>query len=63
MANNKTLLKAIERKEKQIGKQMKKLRWAKSIKERDKAREEIARLSSEELKMRQQIRYNNAVGD
>lgn len=62
-ASNKTLLKAIERKGKQIAKQKQKLRWSKSIKDRDKAREEIARLSSEELRMRQQIRYNQASGD
>lgn len=63
MANNKTLLKAIERKEKQIEKQQKKAKWAKSQADRDKARDEIVRLSTERMRMKQQIRFNNAMSN
>lgn len=61
MANNKTLLVAIERKQKQIAKQRKKLKHAKSESYKDSARDEIARLETAMLNMQNQIKFNHAV--
>lgn len=61
MANNKTLLTAIERKRKQIAKQRKKLKHAKSESDRGLARDEIARLEAAMLNMQNQIKFNHAV--
>lgn len=61
MANNKTLLTAIERKRKQIAKQRKKLKHAKSELDKDTARNEIARLETEMLNMQNQIKMNHAI--
>lgn len=61
MANNKTLLAAIERKRKQIAKQRKKLNHAKSELDKDSARDEIARLETAMLNMQNQIKFNHAI--
>lgn len=61
MANNKTLLTAIERKRKQIAKQRKKLKHARSELDRDSARDEIARLETAMLNMQNQIKFNHAI--
>ena len=61
MANNKTLLTAIERKRKQIAKQRKKLKHAKSELDKDSARYEIARLETAMLNMQNQIKFNHAI--
>ncbi|AUR85256.1 coil containing protein [Vibrio phage 1.071.A._10N.286.46.A12] len=61
MANNKTLLTAIERKRKQIAKQRKKLKHAKSELDKDSARDEIVRLETAMLNMQNQIKFNHAV--
>ena len=61
MANNKTLLTAIERKRKQIAKQRKKLKHAKSELDKDSARDEIARLKTTMLNMQNQIKFNHAI--
>lgn len=61
MANNKTLLTAIERKRKQIAKQRKKLKHAKSELSKDSARDEIARLEIAMLNMQNQIKFNHAI--
>ena len=61
MANNKTLLTAIERKRKQISKQRKKLKHAKSELDKDLALDEIARLETAMLNMQNQIKMNHAI--
>ena len=61
MANNKTLLTAIERKRRQIAKQRKKLKHAKSELDKDSARDEIARLETAMLNLKNQIKFNHAV--
>lgn len=61
MANNKTLLFAIERKRKQIAKQRKKLKHAKSELDKDSSRDEIARLETAMLNMQNQIKFNHAI--
>ena len=61
MANNKTLLVAIERKRKQISKQRKKLKHAKSELDKDSARDEMARLETAMLNMQNQIKFNHAI--
>ncbi|AUR96144.1 coil containing protein [Vibrio phage 1.216.O._10N.222.55.C12] len=61
MANNKTLLTAIERKRKQIARQRKKLKHAKSELDKDTARHEIARMETEMLNMQNQIKMNHAI--
>lgn len=61
MANNKTLLTAIERKRKQIAKQRKKLKHAKGELDKDSARDEIARLETAMLNMQNQIKFNHAI--
>ena len=61
MANNKTLLTAIERKRKQIAKQRNKLKHAKSELDKDTARNEVARLETEMLNMQNQIKMNHAI--
>lgn len=63
MTNNKTLLTAIERKRKQIAKQQRKLKNAKSEVDRDLARDEIKRLKTAMLNMQNQIKMNHAIGD
>lgn len=63
MANNKTLLKAIERKDYQLRKQSKKLANSRSKVDRDKARDEIQRLQSLKLDMQNQIKLNTVMGD
>jgi predicted nucleic acid-binding Zn-ribbon protein len=63
MANNKTLLTAIERKRNQIAKQQRKLKNAKSEVDRDLARDEIKRLQTAMLNMQNQIKMNHAMGD
>lgn len=62
MANNKTLLTAIERKRKQIVKQRRKLKNAKSEIDRDSARNEIKRLQMAMLNMQNQIKMNHLCG-
>lgn len=61
VANNKTLLTAIERKRKQIAKQRKKLKHAKGELDKDSARDEIARLETAMLNMQNQIKFNHAI--
>lgn len=63
MANNKTLLTAIERKRKQIEKQRKKLKHANSESDKDLARDEIARLQTAMLNMQNQIKMNHTIKD
>lgn len=58
MANNKTLLKAIERCEKRIARAKAKRKWSKSILDRDKALEVIQENESKMLRLRQQIQFN-----
>ena len=60
MANNKTLFKAIERCEKRIARAKNKRRWSRSILDRDKADETIKEQESKILRLRQQIRFNDA---
>ena len=63
MANNKTLLTAIERKRKQIAKQQRKIKNAKSEIDRDLAQDEIKRLHTAMLNMQNQIKMNHAVNN
>lgn len=61
MANNKTLLKAMERCEKRIARAKNKRQWSKSILDRDKAQEMIEENESKIIRLRQQIQFNIAM--
>lgn len=63
MANNKTLLKAIEKKDHQLRKQSRKLNNSRSEVDRDKARDEIQRLQRLKLDMQNQIKLNMVMSD
>lgn len=60
MANNKTLLKAIERCDKRIAKAENKKRWSSKWEDKEKAIETISEQESKKLLLQQQIRFNHS---
>lgn len=63
MANNKTLFKAIERCDKRIALARNKKRWSRKIEDKEAADETIRQQELKKLRLQQQIRFNNAIGD
>ena len=63
MANNKTLLKAIERCDKRIAQAKNKKRWSRSWEDKEAAESMIKEQESKKLRLQQQIRFNNVQRD
>lgn len=63
MANNKTLLKAIEQCDKRIARAKNKKRWSRSWEDKEAAESMIAEQESKKLRLQQQIRFNNVQRD
>lgn len=63
MANNKTLLKAMERCDKRIAQAKNKKRWSRSWEDKEAAESMIKEQESKKLRLQQQIRFNNVQRD
>lgn len=63
MANNKTLLKAIERCDKRIAQAKNKEQWAKRWEDKEAAKKTIAEQESKKLLLQQQIQMNMVMKD